>query len=294
MMIANGKPRPKPMEKPSPYIPERLFQKVQLHIMRCLTDEAQPLMLGIQGKPGVGKTFGVQQILRQLRVREFLISSGQLESGEAGRPAQLIRSSYLAAGRTITGDPKRAPQPAALVLNDVDVGLGDWGERVQTTVNRQTVIGELMHLADFPDHVANRPTRPVPMILTGNNFGTLYRPLIRTGRMALLNWELKSEEQLEVVHGIFPELAYEEIVDLVAVFSREPVVFFSEIRRCCRDQALLKATAKLSPAEAVRMALVNPFDDVVTSAVTLDRVMAIGRQLRRESTVVNHLKETNQ
>ena len=45
------------------------------------------------------------------------------------------------------------PKPAAVHFEDMDTGLGDWGE-TSYTVNRQTAIAELMALADRPEVTA--------------------------------------------------------------------------------------------------------------------------------------------
>ena len=65
----------------------------------------------------------------------------------------------------------------------------------QTTVNNQMVVGTLMNLCDHPTRVSigqdwreadvvNR----VPIIVTGNDFSTLWAPLIRDGRMDKFYW----------------------------------------------------------------------------------------------------------
>lgn len=76
-------------------------------------------------------------------------------------------------------------------LEFIALGLGE----TQMTVNNQIVVGTLMNLADNPTRVSvgqewreadivNR----VPLIVTGNDFSTLYAPLIREGRMEKFYW----------------------------------------------------------------------------------------------------------
>lgn len=68
-------------------------------------------------------------------------------------------------------------------------------ENTQMTVNNQMVVGTLMNLADNPNRVSvgqawreadivNR----VPIIVTGNDFSTIWAPLIRDGRMDKFYW----------------------------------------------------------------------------------------------------------
>lgn len=75
---------------------------------------------------------------------------------------------------------------SALVINDIDAGLGHF-DNTQITVNNQIVVGSLMNLCDNPKQVSvsqgwrdgdliNR----VPIIVTGNDFSTLFAPLVRS------------------------------------------------------------------------------------------------------------------
>lgn len=63
------------------------------------------------------------------------------------------------------------------------------------TVNNQIVVGTLMNLADNPTRVSvgqdwreSDFTNRIPIIFTGNDFSTIYAPLIRDGRMEKFYW----------------------------------------------------------------------------------------------------------
>lgn len=63
------------------------------------------------------------------------------------------------------------------------------------TVNNQIVVGTLMNLADNPTRVSvgqdwreTDITNRIPIIVTGNDFSTIYAPLIRDGRMDKFYW----------------------------------------------------------------------------------------------------------
>lgn len=65
----------------------------------------------------------------------------------------------------------------------------------QVTVNNQIAAGTLMNLADNPTRVSigqdwreSDITNRIPIILTGNDFSTIYAPLIRDGRMEKFYW----------------------------------------------------------------------------------------------------------
>ena len=63
------------------------------------------------------------------------------------------------------------------------------------TVNNQIVVGTLMNLSDNPTRVSvgqdwqeSDVTNRIPVIFTGNDFSTIYAPLIRDGRMEKFYW----------------------------------------------------------------------------------------------------------
>ena len=63
------------------------------------------------------------------------------------------------------------------------------------TVNNQIVVGTLMNLSDNPTGVSigqdwreSDVTKRIPVIVTGNDFSTIYAPLIRDGRMDKFYW----------------------------------------------------------------------------------------------------------
>jgi ATP-dependent 26S proteasome regulatory subunit len=153
-----------------------------------------PLILGIWGGKGQGKTFQTELIFRAMGVEPVIMSAGELESEKAGEPGRLIRDRYRTASQVIQNQGKMS----VLMINDLDAGVGRFGN-TQMTVNNQIVIGTLMNLADNPTRVSigqkwreSDVTHRVPIIVTGNDFSTLYAPLIRDGRMEKFYWYVRS------------------------------------------------------------------------------------------------------
>lgn len=147
------------------------------------------------------------------------MSAGELESGNAGEPAKLIRQRYREASDII-----RKGKMCALFINDLDAGAGRMGGTTQYTVNNQMVNATLMNIADNPTNVQlpgmynKEDNARVPIIVTGNDFSTLYAPLIRDGRMEKFYWAPTREDRIGVCIGIFktdniPEEAVVKIVD---------------------------------------------------------------------------------
>ena len=105
------------------------------------------------------------------------------------------------------------------------------GGTTQYTVNNQMVNATLMNIADNPTSVQlpgmyNKVENPrVPVIVTGNDFSTLYAPLIRDGRMEKFYWAPTREDCIGVCTGIFRTdgVPKEDIVKLVDTFPEQSI-----------------------------------------------------------------------
>lgn len=282
------------------YVISPAFERtVILHLARNSMSNlpvSAPLMLGIQGPPGEGKTFQCEKILSRLGVESFLISGGQLESFEAGRPAELIRSTYLRAGLTLGN----GRQLVAMVLNDIDTSIGDWGELVQYTVNRQAVVGELMHLADYPTVINGKKTRRVPIIFTGNDFTKLYGPLIRLGRMKIFTWMPSFDEKLPVVANMMPHLKLSEVRELMERLCENageirpgtdlPISFYSGLVGEIYDKIVWDAI-EVEGFAGFFERVSSGEEPVLDESVPLEEMVALGVGLVRESLARNYLNQ---
>lgn len=65
-----------------------------------------PLILGVWGGKGQGKTFQVTLAFKAMHVDPIIMSAGELEAGNAGEPAKLVRQRYREAG-TLHCPPRR-------------------------------------------------------------------------------------------------------------------------------------------------------------------------------------------
>lgn len=219
------------------YIQEAFRTAIASHLAGNLLvrKTESPLILGIFGPPGEGKTFQVDHVLAEMNVEPLLVSPGELENENAGHPAQMLRTLYM------TASAKRAEgQVSALVMNDIDTVLGDWGQLVQYTVNRQVVLGQLMAFCDFPTQVAGKPVSRVPIIVTGNNPTILYGPLMRPGRMRAFQWKPDAETKQFIVSGIFPQFSASEVQRLVSVRQEQPVAFWSDVKAALWEASVVE------------------------------------------------------
>lgn len=227
------------------YISPRFLDKLAVHITKNYLDlpgVRVPLVLGIHGRKGEGKSFQCELVFERMGVEAVHMSAGELESPDAGDPGRLIRLRYREAAELI----KVRGKMAVLMINDLDAGAGRFDRSTQYTVNTQLVNGTLMNIADNPTDVQlpgsydSTPLPRVPIIVTGNDFSTLYAPLIRDGRMEKFYWEPDRTDKVGIVGGIFSEdgLTSSEIEQLVDTFPNQAVDFFSALRSRIYDEQI--------------------------------------------------------
>lgn len=249
----------------------RFRTEVALHLVRNLAQSplpGTPLLLGIHGESGSGKSFQLDVVLEETGVFVSPISSAELESDHANDPARLVRRTYLDTADRLESTDIAA---AAVVVNDIDAALGDWGALVQYTVNRQLVIGELMHLCDRPQSVTGAPNARVPIFLTANDFSKLYGPLLRPGRLKLFHWKPDERELAAIVAAMLPALERNEVAYIVDAFPRRSPAFFAEAINEARDQLIRLALAERGIHDTVRAAKQGYIDPA--AAVTADQLL---------------------
>jgi hypothetical protein len=225
----------------------------------------------------------------------IMMSAGELESGNAGEPAKLIRQRYREAADVI-----KKGKMCALFINDLDAGAGRMGGTTQYTVNNQMVNATLMNIADNPTNVQlpgiyNKDVIPrVPIIVTGNDFSTLYAPLIRDGRMEKFYWAPTREDRIGVCKGIFraDNVADVDVAKLVDQFPGQSIDFFGALRARVYDDEVRKWVGSTG-VENLGKRLVNSKEGPVTfekPKMTLDTLMGYGFMLVKEQENVKRVQ----
>lgn len=214
------------------YIPQRFIDAISVHLVMnviAMPPLRPPLILAIHGPAGEGKTEQCRIIFSQMKVWAEWMFADQFENASAGVPAALLKQKYkemsdfnLAMREGYrTGQPLKHPHRlAALFINDIDLRFGRRDALIQQTVNTQLINALLMGFADAPDMIDGSPASRVPIIMTGNNLGVIYKPLLRDGRAEKFEWKPTSEEKAKVVQRIFPELRDEDVHKLVTEFAQ--------------------------------------------------------------------------
>ncbi|XVF25318.1 hypothetical protein REPUB_Repub13aG0203100 [Reevesia pubescens] len=203
-----------------------------------------PLILGIWGGKGQGKSFQTELIFQAMGIEPVIMSAGELESERAGEPGKLIRERYRTASQVVQNQGKMS----CLMINDIDAGLGRFGN-TQMTVNNQIVVGTLMNLSDNPTRVSigqdwreSDITNRIPIIVTGNDFSTIYAPLIRDGRMEKFYWQPTQEDIVNMVHRIYEKdgISKDEVVNIVEKFPNQALDFYGALRSRTYDRTISK------------------------------------------------------
>lgn len=292
------------MDESDVVVSDRFREVVALHIAKNLITRLPirvPLLLGIHGPSGEGKTFQCEAVLKELGIEPLLISGGQLEGPQAGTPAEMLRQTYLRAGKSMEQDGRG---PAAVLINDLDTGVGDWGDMVQYTVNRQTVFAELMHLVDYPRVVEGRPTMRVPIIVTGNDFTKLHQPLVRAGRMTAFEWKPDMEETVEIVSSIFPQLGRDQCRSLVSDMASKaemisgkqnppPIAFYAHLKAALFDRTLWREMQKHGLRQTV-WDICQGLEPVMNLSITLGQVACLGEHVLKSGQLVDHINRGRQ
>ncbi|EPS63145.1 hypothetical protein M569_11642, partial [Genlisea aurea] len=281
------------------YIAPAFMDKLVVHLAKnfmTLPNIKVPLILGIWGGKGQGKSFQCELVFAKMGITPIMMSAGELESGNAGEPAKLIRVRYREAADII----KKKGKMCCLFINDLDAGAGRLGGTTQYTVNNQMVNATLMNIADNPTNVQlpgmyNKEENPrVPIIVTGNDFSTLYAPLIRDGRMEKFYWAPTREDRIGVCKGIFrsdhvPDSA---IVALVDTFPGQSIDFFGALRARVYDDEVRKWVTGVG-VENVGRSLVNSREGPPTfeqPEMTLTKLLEYGNMLVQEQENVKRVQ----
>ncbi|KAG6600039.1 Ribulose bisphosphate carboxylase/oxygenase activase, chloroplastic, partial [Cucurbita argyrosperma subsp. sororia] len=280
------------------YIAPAFMDKLVVHITKnfmSLPNIKVPLILGIWGGKGQGKSFQCELVFAKMGITPIMMSAGELESGNAGEPAKLIRQRYREAADII-----KKGKMSCLFINDLDAGAGRLGGTTQYTVNNQMVNATLMNIADNPTNVQlpgmyNKEDNPrVPIIVTGNDFSTLYAPLIRDGRMEKFYWAPTREDRIGVCKGIFrtDNVPDEDVVKLVDTFPGQSIDFFGALRARVYDDEVRKWIVGVG-VDTVGKKLVNSKDPppkFEQPKMSVEKLLEYGNMLVQEQENVKRVQ----
>ncbi|MGJ8627311.1 MAG: AAA family ATPase [Sulfitobacter sp.] len=259
------------------FIPEAFRRRILSHVVKNSINKFEPaLFLGVQGPPGEGKSFQIRATLSQSAVSTFSLSASEL-SGQHERDAiEPISRAYLDASE----HNRRTGEYVAIVIDDFDLSISSTFKSSEYTVNSQLLTGFLMNLADDPLACGGVLTVRVPVFFTGNNFTSLYKPLIRHGRFELFDWEPDLSTKIDIVGRILrqfvPGASSQQIEQLVVRYQIQPISFFASLRADIVELAITRAfdrrkNADLSEIRGELLNGVSAIDFATLSILAKDR-----------------------
>jgi ribulose bisphosphate carboxylase small subunit len=281
------------------YIAPAFLEKLAIHITKNylnLPNVKVPLILGVHGRKGEGKTFQCDLVFEKMGLSVVQMSAGELESPDAGDPARLIRMRYREAGEMV----KVRGKMAVLVIQDIDAGIGRVDQMTQYTVNTQLVNGTLMNIADTPTNVQlpgsydASPTQRIPIIVTGNDFSTLYAPLVRDGRMEKYYWEPTRDDRIGIVFGIFSgdRVSEGDVAKLIDIFPTQSIDFYGALRSRLYDEQVSQFIRKVG-LEGLSTRIINSTErppEFVSPDFGLNHLIEVGNAIVREQRRVQELR----
>ena len=192
---------------------------------------------------------------------------------------------------------------AVLMINDLDAGAGRFDRMTQYTVNTQLVNNTLMNIADNPTNVQlpgsydEKPLPRIPIIATGNDFATLYAPLIRDGRMQKFYWQPSEADRLGIIGGMFASdgLSAENVERLVKRFKDQAIDFFGAVRSQLYDAQITRFIDSVG-LENVASKVVNAVQQPTFSrpSFRLEDLIAAGETLVQEQERVRTMSLVNE
>ncbi len=281
------------------YIAPAFLEKLAIHITKNylnLPNVKVPLLLGIHGRKGEGKSFQCDLVFEKMGIEVVQMSAGELESPDAGDPARLIRLRYREAGELV----KVRGKMAVLVIQDIDAGIGRVDQMTQYTVNTQLVHGTLMNIADTPTNVQlpgsydGSPTQRIPIIVTGNDFSTLYAPLVRDGRMEKYYWEPTRDDRIGIVSGIFAgdRVNQTDVAKLIDLFPTQSIDFYGALRSRLYDEQV-SLFIKSIGIEALAARVINSKEkppEFKSPDFGLEHLIEVGHSIVREQRRIQELR----
>ena len=303
------------------YVAPKFLEAVAMHIVKnFLIDQGSfdkstkvPLILGIWGGKGQGKTFQTELTFKKLGLEAVVMSAGELESDRAGYPGFMIRERYLKAAELS----KVRGKLSCLLINDVDAGLGHY-ENTQITVNNQIVTGTLMSICDNPNKVNlynvewredNPPTRRIPIILTGNDLSKVFAPLLRDGRMDKFYWKPSREDLTNILFQMYKDDGLER-KDMLTLLDRygdkQSLDFYGALRAATYDNQIRNwiqrdvidgtISEENENLKELGRRLVHQEDLPVFEPLQLrvDDLIVEGDRLVREQDMINNLRLSNE
>lgn len=219
-------PSPVPGGRPQ-VMPRRFYDRVTSHVCQStvFTERRPPMVLGVIGKPGMGKTENVERACRRNGWAFHWIAGSDLAGFQQGAPIEKFKQGLYAA---LVKKRDQSAEAAVLLIDDFDLTIMNTKADRWYTEHTQLLTSQFMSYCDKPVEYL-QSTEPVSIVVTLNTIDGFHSPLIREGRMRLWQWVPTADETMAMARERLSELD-ERVADrVIETFRAEPIAFFAHL-----------------------------------------------------------------
>lgn len=213
-------------------VPEEFKKKVLVHVVSqyiALNEVfVPPLYLAIEGPAGEGKTSQTIAILTQHNIEVLYVSAAEISGSHESDSVKILNDIYnYAVQRSKRG------YCIAILIDDFHMGAINQDSRTEKTINSNLLTGRMMNLADCSSE------KKIPVIMTGNDFSTIYAPLLRSGRADMYRWEPDIKLKAFIIRSMldsFVKMNENEFDQFCSIFKGGTISDFAQLKNDLRKK----------------------------------------------------------
>lgn len=179
--------------------------RILTHVTAATVSPTYPLMLGLEGPIGCGKSFQVPNAIEESGFVVVRMAGCDLNGNGTADTASLFDGLWQRALDAAADDTNRHP---VVVIDDFDLSpAGLFGTDLESPEAR-LLTSALIKMADDPNHSSLPSGLRIPIIVTGTDLSSLHEQLTRHGRMDLVHW---TPSPAEIADSVMAQLAMSRI-----------------------------------------------------------------------------------
>jgi hypothetical protein len=208
-------------------MPRRFYERVTSHVCQStvFVDRRPPLMLGILGAPGTGKTENVERTCRKNQWAFEWIAGSDLSGPERAAPMEYFRRALQ---RCVAKQRENSADAAVLLIDDLDLTILSTKSTRIYTEHSQLLTSAFMSYCDKP-LLYLQAAFPIPIIMTMNSREGFHGALVREGRMRMWQWEPSPEETASMALEKLAALDGGVARRTVDTYKDQPIAFFGHL-----------------------------------------------------------------
>ncbi len=208
-------------------MPRRFYERVTSHVCQStvFVERRPPLMLGILGAPGTGKTENVERTCRKNKWAFEWIAGSDLTGVERGAPMEHFKKALQ---RCVMKQRENSAEAAVLLIDDLDLTILSTKENRLYTEHTQLLTSAFMSYCDKP-LLYLQAAFPIPIVITMNSREGFHGALVREGRMRMWQWEPTPDENIAMAREKLAALNTEVAHCVVNSFKDQPIAFFGHL-----------------------------------------------------------------